>query len=60
LENLLTDHVLLLMKNVYITPHSAFFTDEAVQRIMNTTVENILAFIKGNTQNVVGAVSSRL
>lgn len=53
IENLLADHVLLRLRNVYITPHSAFNTREAVQRILDTTIENIRSFAKGNPQNVV-------
>lgn len=53
LETLLADHVLLRMRNVYITPHSAFDTREAVQRILDTTAENIGAFVRGEPRNVV-------
>ena len=53
LENLLADHVLLRMRNVIITPHSAFDTREAVGRILETTVENIGAYLAGKAQNVV-------
>ena len=53
LEELLADHILLRLKNVIITPHSAFNTKEAVQRILDTTVENIQGFISGSTKNVV-------
>lgn len=53
LENLLADHILLHMKNVIITPHSAFNTKEAVQRILDTSVENISAFLAGNAKNLV-------
>lgn len=53
LETLLADHILLRLKNVYITPHSAFYTCEAVQRILDTTVGNITSFMKNNPQNVV-------
>jgi D-lactate dehydrogenase len=53
LETLLIDHVLLRMRNVYITPHSAFNTKEAVQEILSTTVENIRAFADGKPQNVI-------
>jgi len=62
LEALLADHLLLRLRNVYITPHSAFNTREAVQRILSTTVENILAFTRGTPQNVVwqpAAMASR-
>ncbi|MEQ8975335.1 MAG: hydroxyacid dehydrogenase [Coleofasciculus sp. C1-SOL-03] len=53
LETLLADHVLLRLRNVIVTPHSAFNTREAVQRIIDTTVENIDTFAEGNPQNVV-------
>lgn len=53
LETLLADHILLRLRNVIVTPHSAFNTKEAVQRIIDTTVENIVTFADGNPQNVV-------
>lgn len=52
-RTLLADHVLLRLSNVYITPHSAFNTREAVQRILDTSVDNINGFIAGKPQNVV-------
>jgi D-lactate dehydrogenase len=53
LDNLLANHILLRLRNVIITPHSAFNTREAVERILNTTVENILSFINGEPKNIV-------
>jgi D-lactate dehydrogenase len=53
LETLLADHVLLRMRNVIITPHSAFNTTEAIQRILETTVDNLDAFARGAPQSVV-------
>ncbi|MBI1911446.1 MAG: hydroxyacid dehydrogenase [Deltaproteobacteria bacterium] len=53
LETLLADHILLRLRNVIITPHSAFYTKEAVERILYTTVDNIKSFIMGNPQNIV-------
>jgi len=53
LEALLADHILLRMRNVYVTPHSAFNTREAVERILDTTIENIERFASGQPQNVV-------
>lgn len=50
---LLADHILLRLRNVVITPHSAFNTREAIQRIMETTVDNIQAFARGEPKNVV-------
>jgi D-lactate dehydrogenase len=55
LRNLLADHILLHMDNVIITPHSAFNTYEAVQRILDTTRDNIAVFANGGVpQNDVG------
>jgi D-lactate dehydrogenase len=53
MDTLLADHVLLRLRNVIITPHSAFNTREAVQRILDTTAENIAQFVSGEPQNVV-------
>jgi len=53
LERLLSGHILLNLRNVVITPHNAFNTREAVERILETTVENIRAFAQGEPQNVV-------
>jgi D-lactate dehydrogenase len=53
LRVLLASHVLLQMPNVVITPHNAFNTEDAVQRIIATTLENISAFSAGVPQNVV-------
>jgi D-lactate dehydrogenase len=46
-------HALIDMPNVIITPHSAFNTKEALERILDTTAENVLAYIKGAPQNLV-------
>jgi D-lactate dehydrogenase len=53
LRNLVATHVLLHMRNVVITPHSAFNTREAVDRIVETSAANIAAFLAGNPQNIV-------
>ena len=53
LESLLADHILLRLRNVLITPHSAFNTREAVGRILDTTRANIDAFVGGAPANLV-------
>lgn len=54
LETLLADHVLMHMRNVVVTPHIGFDTHEAVKRIVETTMENIESYCRGEPQNVVG------
>ncbi|PLW82119.1 hydroxyacid dehydrogenase [Kineobactrum sediminis] len=41
LASLLADEVLLRMRNVVVTPHSAFNTREAVERILSSTIDNL-------------------
>lgn len=47
------DNVLLANKNVYTTPHIAWATSEARQRLMNTAIDNVKAFINGCPVNVL-------
>ena len=47
------DHPLLGAKNCYITPHISWATRSARARLMQTTVDNVAAFIEGEPQNVV-------
>lgn len=54
-DALLADHILLRMRNVLITPHTGFNTRQAVQRILDTTRENIEGFIAGRAPNLVAA-----
>ncbi len=44
---------LLARSNVVFTPHVAFNSVEAVQRVQEITVENITAFVAGRLTNVV-------
>ncbi len=53
LRTLLEDHILMKLPNVIITPHNAFNSTEALQRIMHVTVENVNAFKRGKPVNVV-------
>ncbi|HYF04642.1 MAG TPA: NAD(P)-dependent oxidoreductase [Patescibacteria group bacterium] len=44
---------LMAMANVLITPHNAFQTTEAIERILDTTADNIKAYIAGIPQNIL-------
>lgn len=47
------ENPLLAARNLLITPHLAWATREARQRLMCTTVENLRAFLEGQPRNVV-------
>jgi D-lactate dehydrogenase len=49
------NHVLLRFPNVIVTPHNAYNTEAALERIIATTLANIEAFAQGKPQNVVSA-----
>lgn len=53
METLLANHILLQHPKVIVTPHCAFFSKEATQRLLEVTVANIEAFIRDEPQNVV-------
>ncbi len=57
LKTVLENHMLIGMSNVIITPHSAYNTQEALERIMQTSIDNLLAYVHGTPQNVVPAPS---
>ena len=52
-EPIKADNVLLTAKNCIITPHISWATKEARERIMQTTADNIKAFMDGAPVNVV-------
>jgi D-lactate dehydrogenase len=47
------NHVILKHPNVVFTPHNAFNSQEALERILDTTASNITSFIAGVPRNVV-------
>lgn len=53
LKKALEINYLLKHPNVIITPHNAYNTKEGLQRILNTTFENIQSFLKNQPKNVV-------
>jgi D-lactate dehydrogenase len=46
LQEILSFHMLRDRDDVVFTPHNAFNTKEAIERIVKTTVENIIQFVK--------------
>ena len=53
LRTVLENHYLMDHPRVIVTPHIAFDTTEAIQRILDTSIENIVAFQKGEIDNQV-------
>lgn len=53
LRTILANHALLRFPNVIVTPHIAYDTREALERIVATTVANIEAFARGAPGNLV-------
>lgn len=52
-EPIREDNVLLKARNCIITPHISWATKEARERIMQTTADNIRAYMDGSPANVV-------
>ncbi len=53
LKTIIMNHALIERDDVIVTPHNAFNTREAIDRILETTQSNIRNFIDGNPENVV-------
>ncbi|MGB9707520.1 MAG: NAD(P)-dependent oxidoreductase, partial [Microgenomates group bacterium] len=53
LKTLILNHLLVNHPKVIITPHNAFNTKEALERITQTTIENIKAFLNKAPVNLV-------
>lgn len=53
IATLLEEHMLLDHDNVLITPHNAFNSKEAIQRILDTTLENVNGFVNKKAVNLV-------
>lgn len=47
------DSPLFSQPHAYLTPHIAWATKEARQRLMNICIDNVKAFVEGHPQNVV-------
>lgn len=52
-KTLLCDHILIRHPKVIVTPHNAFNSQEALERIIKVTIENIKSFIDGKAINTI-------
>lgn len=53
LKTALEDHILIHDDRVIITPHNAFNSEEALKRILDTTVESVESFISNKPVNLI-------
>lgn len=53
LRTVIANHVLMKHKNVLITPHTAFNSKEALERILETTISNIKGFLAKKPINLI-------
>lgn len=49
----LLNHLFIDLDNVIVTPHNAFNTEEALENIIATTIENIDSYLQGKPKNIV-------
>jgi len=54
-EPLPSDHPLLLLDNVLLTPHVAFNTPEATHALLDISIDNIVHYYRGDPINIVAA-----
>jgi glycerate dehydrogenase len=47
------DNPLITAPNISITPHNAWATTEARQKLMDIAIYNVVAYLQGKTQNQV-------
>jgi glycerate dehydrogenase len=47
------DNPLLSAKNCYVTPHIAWATRAARQRLLTTAIDNVRAFLASQPRNVI-------
>jgi D-lactate dehydrogenase len=53
LKQIVEDHMLFHNEKVIFTPHIAFYSQEALERILDCTIQDILCFIKNKPQCIV-------
>jgi len=54
MKQIALDHKILFNEKVVFTPHIAFYTREAVKRIMESTIDDIKGFINKRYVNLIG------
>jgi D-lactate dehydrogenase len=52
LKTTLLNHIFIDLDNVIVTPHNAFNTEEALENIVATTIDNINSYLKGKPINL--------
>lgn len=52
MRTMLQNNILMRMPNVLVTPHNAFNSNEALERILRTTIENVKSYLGGSPQNI--------
>ncbi len=53
LKTTLLNHIFIDLDNVIVTPHNAFHTSEALLNLLQTSVDNIYNYLKGQPSNLV-------
>lgn len=54
---IMQNHILAKHPRVIITPHIGFNSQDAIERIIHTTADNITNFFAGRPQNIVNPQS---
>ncbi len=52
-EPLPKESELFELENIILTPHTAFYTEEAMKRLKDICMKNIISFLKGKPVNIV-------
>jgi D-lactate dehydrogenase len=58
MRQLLTGHALARHENVILTPHMAWYSREAIDRILDVTALNIRSFLSGTPLNAIAAAGA--
>ncbi|MDQ5882674.1 MAG: D-lactate dehydrogenase [Patescibacteria group bacterium] len=53
LKTVLLNHIFIDLDNVIVTPHNAFQTEEALENIVETTLDTIKSYLAGKPINIV-------